>query len=165
MSNESQLFEQIADAWPVEDEAPSPRLTELVRQALDEFPTSSEVWVMYGDYLNISDSEANPDATVENAMAAYQKALEIDPVCAEAYQELGFLHDFYRDDMPAAEQAFRNAINFGADVDAYLGLVRVLFQQGRLQEALELLSPDNCPFADEPEIVELRQDLEEGSSE
>lgn len=162
MITESEFFEQIADAWPAGDEQPSQHLAQLVSQAVAQYPASSEMWVLYGDFLNISDADLNPDVTVENVMAAYAKALELDPACAEAHQEMGFLHDVYRDDFEAAEAAFRAAITFGAGVDSHCGLARAVAQQGRTAEALELLSPANCPFSDLPEVQEVRQEIEAG---
>ena len=156
------MFEQIADAWPTGDEQPSAQLAALVQQALADFPTSSEVWVMYGDFLNISDADSEPDATLENVIAAYNKALELDPGCAEAHQELGFLHDLYRDDFEQSQELFRAAIALGAGADSYYGLARVMAQQGRQQEACDLLAPGNCPFASDPAIQELMGEIKAG---
>lgn len=86
----------------------------------------------------------------------------LDAGCAEAHQELGFLHDLHRDDLVQSQELFRAAIALGAGPDSYYGLARVVAQQGRQQEACDLLAPENCPFASDPAIQELLGEIKAG---
>ena len=82
------------------------------------------------------DLEENP-STQTQAIAAYQKVLEMDPNHAAAHINLGTL--FYnRQDYVLAERHYRAAL----DIDhryalAYFDLGNVLDETGRVQEAIE----------------------------
>ncbi|MBL9123719.1 MAG: hypothetical protein JNG90_08810 [Planctomycetaceae bacterium] len=162
MLRETVLFAEIAQFWPRSDEPLSPHLATLVQRAIREFPASSRVWLMYGDFLSISHVDDHSPTTVNNVVAAYRQALALDPACADAYQELGFVYDLRCQDAPAAEAAFRAAIAFGAGVHSYYGLARALAQQGRQHEACQVLTDGSCPYASEPTIQELLSEIRDG---
>ncbi|WP_293089547.1 tetratricopeptide repeat protein [Okeania sp. SIO3B5] len=72
------------------------------------------------------------------AIAAYQKAIEIKPDFAEIYVSLGELY-FQHQRQKEAIAAYKKAIKLAPDLkDSYRGLVEVLLEQGKVDEAEEL---------------------------
>jgi tetratricopeptide (TPR) repeat protein len=47
--------------------------------------------------------------SLDEALACYQKAVEIDPQFARAWEEIGWFHDAVLDDKTTAEKYFRKA--------------------------------------------------------
>ena len=47
--------------------------------------------------------------SLDDALTSYQRAIEIDPLFAEAWEEIGRFHDTVRDDEAVAERFFREA--------------------------------------------------------
>ncbi len=99
---------------------------------------------------------------VAEAGHCYRRATELDPQYADAWESLGYYLDNYDEDIDAAEDAFRRAIETGGDADSYMGLARVLAQKGHKMDALKLLSPTECPYAEEQEVQDIRDEIEEG---
>ncbi|NEN93264.1 MAG: tetratricopeptide repeat protein, partial [Okeania sp. SIO3H1] len=74
----------------------------------------------------------------DEAIAAYQKAIEIQPEFAEIYVSLGELY-FQHQQQKEAIVAYKKAIKFAPDLkESYRGLVEVLLDQGKVDEAEEL---------------------------
>ncbi len=75
---------------------------------------------------------------VDEAIAAYQKALKVKPDLAEVYVSLGSLH-FQQQQPEAAIAAYQKAIEIAADLkDAYRSLVQVWLDLGKVDEGEEL---------------------------
>ena len=110
----------------------------LSQSAVEQCPWSAELWYLRGMILDRCESLSN--FTREDYRRCYERAIECDPGCADAYVELGYVLDTYYDDFAGAERAFRKAIALGSrGDDVYVGLARVLAQQGRRRSALRLL--------------------------
>ncbi|NEQ76619.1 MAG: tetratricopeptide repeat protein [Okeania sp. SIO2C9] len=74
----------------------------------------------------------------DEAIVAYQKAIEIKPNFAEIYVSLGELYVQHQRQKEAII-AYKKAIKFAPDLkDSYRGLVEVLLDQGKVDEAEEL---------------------------
>ena len=74
----------------------------------------------------------------DEAIAAYEKAIEIKPDFAEIYVSLGELY-FQHQRQKEAIAAYKKAIKLSPDLkDSYRGLVEVLLEQGKVDEAEEL---------------------------
>jgi tetratricopeptide (TPR) repeat protein len=71
------------------------------------------------------------------AMAEFQTLVQNNPKNAEAWFNLGFLHD-QLDDLKPAEDAFRRAIALRPSIDrAWYGLGLILVREARLEESLD----------------------------
>jgi tetratricopeptide (TPR) repeat protein len=111
--------EKVVTSTPVPRSEPSPREAEVA------------AWFARGVSL-----EEDP-ATQTEAIAAYQKVLDLDPAHAAAHINLGTLY-YNRQDFGLAERHYRQAI----DTDpryalAYFDLGNVLDETGRLKEAIQ----------------------------
>ena len=75
---------------------------------------------------------------IDEAIAAYQKSLEVKPNFAEVYVSLGELY-FKQQREEEAVTAYKKGIKLAPDLkDGYRGLVEVLLAQGKVDEAEEL---------------------------
>jgi tetratricopeptide (TPR) repeat protein len=152
---EIEFIEEIWRLWSAERIEEALSLTET---ALQKCQRSADLQCLFGDLSQLSDQGKYKS---EHALAAYEKAVALDPEWAEAYAGIGYYWDVYGDDLVRAETAFRKAIELGAEADSYAGLARVLAERGtQTSEILSLL--DNCPFAGEPAIKAMRSEIESG---
>jgi len=72
----------------------------------------------------------DPEA-LDEAFACYQEAVALDPLSAEAHEEIAHFLDDVADEPAEAETFFRKAIELGAGETAREGLAQVLGQLGR----------------------------------
>jgi DNA-binding transcriptional MerR regulator len=102
----------------------------VLRQA----PETAEAWFAQGCDLE-ADAEGDPEGDLDAAIAAYRRALEIDPGLADAHLNLGRLrHEM--GDLAAAEEHYRAAANARPDEPTTaFNLGVVLQDRGRLAEA------------------------------
>ncbi len=133
---------------------------QLAEKALVLYPNSAKFWCLRGDLIQIASLEA--EYQLEDALKSYERALEIDPSNAEAYESIGFYEDAVMSNPACAESPFRKAIELGAGIDSYYGLARVLAKLNRNTEALEVISLANCPYSDTAKIKEIKSEIEEG---
>ena len=134
--NEEKLLRRL---WELAQEslATTAENVKLSNAAVEACPWSAELWYLRG--LILHKCEELPNVTREDYRRSYERAIECDAGFVEAYVELGYTLDVYYDDFPGAESAFRKAIALGGGEGAYVGLARVLAQQGRRRSALRLL--------------------------
>lgn len=152
-------IDTIASKWPKGKEASSEILA-LAEEAVSAFPQSAKLWCMRGDLIQMSALEANYE--LADATASYQQAVTVDPLFGEAYESIGYYYDVVEINFAVSELAFRKAVELGEGQDSYFGLARVLAEQGKRDEALAALAPENCPFHSEFEIEILRDEIAEG---
>jgi len=156
MRREEEYIQAITDLLDDRSEAP-PEVFPLLEQALIEYPGSSELWCLRGDVIYFSNGDRFGR---EDILASYERAAEINPSCAEAYESIGRYHDIFTEDLPKAEEAFHKALSLGAGWVSVYGLARVLAQLDRRTEALGLLGD---PMAEEErDIADLRQEILSG---
>ena len=156
MRGEEEYILAITDLLDGRNEAP-PEVFPLLEEALRDHPGSSELWCLRGDVICFSNGDHfNP----EDILASFERAAEINPLCAEAYESIGSYHDVFTEDLPKAEEAFRKALSLGAGWVSVYGLSRVLAQMDRGTEALGLLG-DPSP-GEEQDIADLRQEILSG---
>ena len=85
----------------------TPETVVLADEATHAFPRSPKLWCMRG-YL-IQGGPENGPLSLNEALASYKKAIEVDPSFADAWEAAG---DFYKEvlhDEPAAQPYFREA--------------------------------------------------------
>jgi hypothetical protein len=156
MRGEEDYIQAITELLDGRNEAP-PEVFPLLEEALRAHPGSSELWCLRGDVIYFSHGD---HFEPEEILASYERAAELHPFCAEAYESIGGYHDVFTEDLPKAEEAFRKALTLGAGWVSVYGLSRVLAQQDRRAEALALLG-DPIP-GEERDIADLRQEILSG---
>ncbi|MEX2560988.1 MAG: hypothetical protein WD403_13790 [Pirellulales bacterium] len=155
--DEDDAISHLEEAFQSTDCFDSSRFLAMLDAAISQFPTSAEIWCLRGRGLELWSGEAT--FSKDDYRACYERAIEIDPGCAEAHQELAYLLDVYYEDFVASEQRFRTAIALGGGVESHVGLARVLAQVGRSDEAIAVLSEKHCPFANDAEVVRMRREI------
>ncbi len=156
---EADHIRKLDEQWPAAGPA-SDALLESCRDAIRACPRSAVLMRMYGDLLQLGVDDA-PER-LEEALVAYRRAVELDPGDVDAWCEIGCFLDVHQDDPAGAEAAFRRALALGGSLDTYAGLARLLAEQGRAPEALQLLSADACPWAENPRVLARRKEIERG---
>ncbi len=156
---ETDYVREIKALLPEEGEV-AVEVLELMEKAVAEYPNSSKLWCWRGDLIQMAALEANYE--LDDALKSYERALEIDPTNAEAYESIGYYEDAIMSNPVSAESPFRKAIELGAGRDSYYGLARVLAELNRNTEALEVISSENCPYYETAEIQEIKTEIEEG---
>jgi len=79
----------------------------LTDEAVRVFPLSPRLWVMRGNLIELG-PESTPH-TLQDALVCYQRATEIDPQFAEAWEEIGHFHDAILADEKTAQEYFEKA--------------------------------------------------------
>ena len=82
----------------------SSRHVDAIEDALKQYPNSTRLWCLRGDLIQLNDDVDEERGLVE-ARRSYERALEIDPDCQEAHEELG---RFFEVVEGAAERARRH---------------------------------------------------------
>ena len=93
---------------------------DLLRAALAEYPDSPSLWCLRGDMIQLSDEDAG--CSLDDVLPSYEKALDLDPNCGEAYESIGYFYDKVLDAPAIAEAYFRTALERGGGESAARGL-------------------------------------------
>ena len=157
--SEADYIQKIKSLLPEEGEV-AVEVLELMENAVADYPVSVKFWCWRGDLIQMASLEAGYE--LDDALKSYERALEIEPSNAEAYESIGYYEDVIMSNSASAESPFRKAIELGAGRDSYYGLARVLAELNRITEALEVVSSENCPYFETEEIQEIKSEIEEG---
>lgn len=101
----------------------------LIDEILEREGPSAEALVLRGQMMQLV-GEDDPEA-LDEALACFREAIEVDPRSAEAHEELAHFLDDVVDEPEEAEVFFRRALELGAGASAREGLRDVLSQLGR----------------------------------
>lgn len=145
--------------WPRGDRGVDDDLLDVARVAVREHPNSAELWWIAGslnELARIEGADADSPSALD-PLACYRRAVAIEPSSARAWTSLGAYLDVWLDDLEGAETALRTALRHAPESDAFEVLARVLAQQGRRAEALDVL--DRRPAASSRT---LRAEIERG---
>jgi tetratricopeptide (TPR) repeat protein len=110
------------------------RSVELYQRAIDRDPRYALAYAAMADSLRrlTVAADALPGPTLTRARAAAQRALEIDPDCADGHAAMGWVRWWHDWDWAGAEESFRRAVALNPNVaEAHLGLGHLLLSQRR----------------------------------
>ena len=133
-------------------------LFELMDRALAEHPTSIRLWCQRGDLMRNRPPES-PHVPPE-ALSSYERAIDIDPECAQAFEGIGHYYSIIKGDPTGAAKYLQRAIELGAGASAYVGLHEVLALVGREAEARQLLYRAPDFIRTDPTVAQLIRQLE-----
>jgi hypothetical protein len=107
MSEDTYIFQlQVSwPRWPNPDES-TVKSINLADEAVRTFPGSAKLWVMRGDLIQLVESCPYP---LEEALRSYQRAVEVDPQFAEAWEEIGHYYDVILSDEVEGQKYFCEA--------------------------------------------------------
>ncbi len=105
---------------------------------LGEWPDNPHLLVLWAHLVELQETEEGPP-TLEDAKAAYQRAVELDSESPEPLIEFGHYLYALDDDAAAAEKMFSRAIRLCKSLltEALVGKAKALDELGRKTEALE----------------------------
>jgi eukaryotic-like serine/threonine-protein kinase len=100
------------------------------RRALDLDPNSEQVWTNYIGYYLV------PMGRLDEAIAAWKRAVELDPLSPDKHFRLGYCYRLMRQ-LDRAVEHFRNALELDPNYHlARLGLAISYQQTGRIEESI-----------------------------
>lgn len=100
-----------------------------IAEAIVAYPSSTSLWCLRGDLIQLGDGTG---PKLPEALASYEKAIALDPNCAEAYEEIGHYFDTVEGGPAKAESYFRKAIELDGRESAREALADVLEQLNQL---------------------------------
>ncbi|MBB5035182.1 tetratricopeptide repeat protein [Prosthecobacter vanneervenii] len=111
--SENEYISELRARWPRgwSSDQPNfeatPETIALADEAVREFPDSPKLWCMRGDLIQLA-SESCPHS-LDDVLACYQRATEIDPQFVEAWESMGHFHSAVLDDEHTAQRFFNEA--------------------------------------------------------
>jgi hypothetical protein len=103
---EDEYISRLRAGWPQGSDASS-HVIALADEAVRALPQSARLWVMRGDLIQLG-PESCPQPLAE-ALASYQRAVQIAPDCSEAWEEIGHYYDVVLNDEEGARPYFERA--------------------------------------------------------
>jgi len=106
---ENDYITQSEARWPRREDTDAALLATiaLADEAVRAFPQAPRLWCIRGDVIQLG-PESCPHS-LDDALACYQRATEIDPQFIEAWESLGHFHNAVLDDEVAAQRFFSEA--------------------------------------------------------
>ena len=154
---------EIEARWPDPGQSPPAELMAIVEEAIDRCPHMTDLWLRRAELIQRCDTDS--PYRPEDALAGLEAAARIDPDNIAAHEAIAVFSEDMADDLSRAERAYLRAVDLHGGPWVYTGLARVLAKQGRFDEAAVALSPEFCPYHDEPGVEEARRRLAEGEVE
>src|SRR2546426_11405354 len=106
---EDEYISELRSRWPRKhSDDVSLETIALADEAVRAFPLSARLFVVRGNLIQLG-PESCPHP-LEEALRSYQRAVEINPRFAEAWEEIGHYHDAVLDDEKSAQTYFREAV-------------------------------------------------------
>lgn len=104
-----------------------------------EWLDNPHLGVLWADLIQLQETDEGP--SLEEAKAAYERAVALDPESPEPLIELGHCLNAVMDDTKAASKCFAKAIDLSKRLlgEALLGQADALTELGRHQEAFDCL--------------------------
>ncbi len=126
---------RITGSWlPLRIFPSRPEAEAVLRFAIDRNPEDARAHVLLGHLLAGLHR-------VEEAVPCWRRAVELDPSLFVAWRNLALYEWRVEGDLPQAEQLYRRALGDPGPFHLYYDLARVLTEQGKRPEAIELVEP------------------------
>ena len=109
---EDDYISALRAGWPRDGDA-SLEVIALADEAIRSFPQSARLWLMRGEIIQLG-PESCPHPLAES-LSSFQRAVELEPEFAEAWDEIGHYHDAVLADEKAAQRFFRKAERLRGD--------------------------------------------------
>jgi hypothetical protein len=136
----STFMDAVRQQWPKDRDTPSCDLMSIIEAAVETYPNSASLWCMLGNLIALG---GMPQVFHLSEKDCYSAAIKLDPICGQAYTDLGFLIDISATTDPElstdAESCFRLAIACDGSADSYRGLARILAERGDVTAARDTL--------------------------
>jgi tetratricopeptide (TPR) repeat protein len=112
----------------------------LVSRLLKDWPDNPQLLVMWADLIQLQDAEDGP--TLEDAKAAYERAIDLAPQTPEALIELGHYYFTLEDDADSADKCYAKATTVCKQFlkEALLAQAKALAEREREADALACLA-------------------------
>jgi tetratricopeptide (TPR) repeat protein len=105
---EADYISELRSRWPHKhSDDVSLETIALADEAVRAFPLSARLSVMRGNLIQLGPTDC--PYSLDDALACYQKAIEIDPEFAEGWEDIGHFHHAVLDDEAAARRYFLEA--------------------------------------------------------
>ena len=155
-----QFVKRMVELWPQGDDPSSSEVLLVAEDAVSKCAHSAELWYLRGQLIALSDETTPYD--LSDALLSWEAAVRVDPDHIESHEAIADFCVNAIDDPPRAEVALRAAIRLGGGPWVYADLARILAQQNRIEDALALLTAEQCPYHDDPLVNDVRLQLAGG---
>jgi len=105
---EDDYISDLRARWPHDDASDATlEIIAVADEAVRSFPLSARLWEMRGRLIQLGpESVPHP---LEESLRSFQRAVDIDPQFADAWDEIGHYYDVVLDDEKAAREYFDKA--------------------------------------------------------
>lgn len=103
---ENDFIAELQKHWPQVGDDPMAAMA-LADEALCAFPRLARLWCLRGKLIALGSEDCPVQS--EEALECYIKAIDIDPYCAEAWEQAGFFQDGALHNEAAAQRFLREA--------------------------------------------------------
>jgi tetratricopeptide (TPR) repeat protein len=132
-----------------------------VDRLLKEWPDNPQLLVMWADLVQLQEKANGP--SLEDAKAAYRRAVELDGECSPGLVELGHFLYALEDDAKSASKTYEKAIVAYRRllIEVLLGKAKALHEMERVAEARACLDEAYMLRLRDPERTDLSSTFEE----
>lgn len=109
---EDDYISSLRARWPQGSDA-SLETIALADEAIRAFPNSARLWIMRGNLIQLGPESCRH--ALEESLASYQRAVEIDPQFADAWDEIGHYYDVVLGEEKTAQEYFEKAKGVRSD--------------------------------------------------
>ena len=161
--DEREYIGRLSELWPRPgSDHSSVDVLALSEEAVRDYPGNASLLCMRGDLIQLAPASYQSE---DDPKGCYLRAIEIDPLCCEAWESLGYYYDDYDDDYTRAIEAFKRAIECGAGPASVRGLARALAESGKRGDALATIDralAQDITSAEKIAFSELREEIVSG---
>jgi tetratricopeptide (TPR) repeat protein len=128
----------------------------LLCEALDEFPLSSELWCIKGDYIFMKNNYKPKNNIFKERESCYKYSIILNESYSYAYESLGHLYHEYSNNSNnyygQSEAFFKKGIEKNAGSSCYIGLAQLFADTNRKAMAIECLEEAKEKFGNNHSI-------------
>jgi hypothetical protein len=112
---EDEYISALRMRWPQDCDA-ALEVIALADEATRFFPKSAPLWLMRGELIQLGPPSCPHPLT--ESLVSYERAIELDPNFADAWEEIGHYHDAVLDYEKTAQRSFQEAERLRGNQDA-----------------------------------------------